>query len=411
VSYDKISTIAPVAGVRSGSHVLIGFAEAIPAPEVLFSLRSAGHRISVFTRKRGLPLERLSPERIIVLPAPEIDIAAAADALRAVMTGPEVPDLILPLDDASLWLIDAALGEDPRIVGATGARVRFALDKALQITAARAAGLTVAPTLVVRKPEDLDVPFDLPAIAKPSLAVQVNEGRLSKGSVKYLLTLGDVASLRGQLTKSSGEMEPLLVQSLITGVGEGIFGHATPEGVTAWSGHRRLRMMNPHGSGASACISAVPDLALRKAVSRFVLGVGWRGPFMMEFLRDADGTAWFMELNGRMWGSMALARRQGFEYPAWSVAASRDLHFSPVVFTPLTSPQVVRNLGRDVLHLAFLLRGPRSQFHVSSWPRFWRSFFGVMRPAHPRAFYNYDPAHRTFFLHEALWTIRRALRR
>ena len=43
-------------------------------------------------------------------------------------------------------------------------------------------------------------------------------------------------------------------------------------------------------------------------------------------LRDGEGTAWFMELNGRAWGSMALARRLGHEYPRWAVQAALGEH-------------------------------------------------------------------------------------
>jgi len=114
------SGLAPSAALPSAAHVLIGFAEALPAPEVLFSLRAAGYRISVFARTRGMPLERLSPERTIVLPAPEADVAATAALLRAAMTGPYAPDLILPLDDTGLWLTNTALDDDPWIAGATG---------------------------------------------------------------------------------------------------------------------------------------------------------------------------------------------------------------------------------------------------------------------------------------------------
>ena len=53
----------------------------------------------------------------------------------------------------------------------------------------------------------------------------------------------------------------------------------------------------------------------------------WRGMFMLEFLRAKDGTAWFMELNGRPWGSMALARRSGLEYPAWALRQLNDSRF------------------------------------------------------------------------------------
>ena len=41
------------------AHVLIGFAEALPAPEVVFSLLAAGHRVSAFARTGDMPAARL----------------------------------------------------------------------------------------------------------------------------------------------------------------------------------------------------------------------------------------------------------------------------------------------------------------------------------------------------------------
>lgn len=393
------------------AHVLIGFGEALPAPEVVFSLRRAGHSVSVFARASRIPIRHLvpehRPERLIVLPAPEQDTTAAIAALRAVMQAPDAPDIVLPLDDAGLWLADAALGPDARLAGATGAQVRIALDKELQIAAARRAGLAVLPTIVVRSPSDVDAVTAFPAIAKPALALGERDGKLGKGEAAYLSDRQSLAGLRARVTRDPA---PLLVQPLVAGVGEGVFGHATPEGVIAWSGHRRLRMMNPHGSGSSACMSLMPDEALRISVQAFLTDISWSGPFMVELLRDEEGTPWFMELNGRMWGSLALARRQGLEYPAWAVARTLAPAFRPSPPTPPQDPVVVRNLGRDLLHLLFVLRGPKSAFHRTGWPRFWHSAAGVFAPAHPRSFYNYDPAHRGFFLQEALWTVGKVLR-
>ena len=61
--------------------------------------------------------------------------------------------------------------------------------------------------------------------------------------------------------------------------------------------------------------------------------------------------------------------------------------------------------------MLFVLRGPKSAFHRDGWPRLADSAAGVLRPARLRAFYNYDPAHPLYPLRDALWTIRRALRR
>ena len=179
--------------------------------------------------------------------------------------------------------------------------------------------------------------------------------------------------------------------------------------VEAWSAHRRLRMMNPHGSGSSACQSLAADPELRVGCERFLQTVGWTGPFMMEFLRAADGTPWFMELNGRPWGSMALARRQGLEYPAWAVAAALDDRFTPPVPPAPTRPLTVRHLGRDLLHLLFVLKGPRTAFHRQTWPRLLPALAAVLRPARARSFYNHDPAYPGYVLRDAVATVRKAL--
>lgn len=201
---------------------------------------------------------------------------------------------------------------------------------------------------------------------------------------------------------------------LIHGVGEGVFGFVTDKGVLAWSGHQRVRMMNPHGSGSSACQALMPEAELCAQVTTFLEAIGWQGAFMVELLRDAAGTPWFMELNGRQWGSMALARRQGLEYPAWNVAACETADFVPTVPalpSNTARPLVLRNLGREILHLLFVLRGPKSTFHKEKWPKFWHSLCGVLKPSHPRLFYNYDASNRGYVLRDALWSVKKALKR
>ncbi len=131
---------------------------------------------------------------------------------------------------------------------------------------------------------------------------------------------------------------------------------------------------------------------------------------MMEFLRDPAGKLWFMEMNGRMWGSMALARRQGLEYPAWAVEAAQVPGFSPTVTKRTLIDNPVRNLGRDILHLLFVLRGPRTPFHRQTWPQFTHSLRDVFRPAPLRQFYNYDPAYRSYMFRDAIATVLGALK-
>ena len=391
-------------------HILIGFAEALPGPEVFFSLYDAGYRVSVFTREgANTPLARHLPlEAVHTLPAPERSIRAASDALAALMSRAGAADLVLPLDDAALWLVNDALPGDARIAGATDPQAAFALDKTQQITEAQAAGLSVPETVVVWDQGDLDQALPFPAIAKPALAIAVRAGAIAKDKVHYLPDRAAADRLAAEFTS---DMAPLLVQPLLAGTGEGVFGFAGPDGVTHWSGHRRLRMMNPHGSGSSACLSQDPSEDLQAACTRFLDSVGWRGPFMIELLRDPQGVRWFMELNGRMWGSMALARAQGLEYPAWAAAAALDPAFRPPPVASSEDQLELQHLGRDLLHLLFVLRGPKTDFYKADWPRFGHSLSSVLRAPGPRRRYNAHPDFPGFVWRDTLHTVLGALRR
>ena len=74
--------------------------------------------------------------------------------------------------------------------------------------------------------------------------------------------------------------------AVLNGVGEGVFGLALGNRLVCWSGHRRVRMMNPAGSGSSACVSVKPEPKICEIAERFLKAIGWQGMFMIELLRD-----------------------------------------------------------------------------------------------------------------------------
>ena len=158
-----------------------------------------------------------------------------------------------------------------------------------------------------------------PLVVRPAVAAEEQGGRLvTAGAAR---TCADA----GELDRSPGGVRPrLLADGAAPAAGNrrGRFrARDTGRGVVAWSAHRRIRMMNPAGSGSSACISIpVGRFACARRRESMLTRLEWSGLFMLELLRDGDGKRWFVELNGRAWGSMALARAVGLEYPAWAVA-------------------------------------------------------------------------------------------
>ena len=334
--------------------VLIGFAESLAAIECAWILLDAGYDIVAFTRRgRRPPLARSRRVDVREVTSPQLD-AAAAVADIGVLAGSVGASVVMPLDDDAVWLCDQTAasqpGSDVQVAGPIGPHATLALDKRLQLDVAASAGLRVPPTVVIEPGGRARVP-DTPApwIVKPALAAVAQDGRLRRGKANTAHCESDVAALIADAA------EPLLVQPRLIGTGEGVFGLAASGGVVGWSAHRRIRMMNPAGSGSSACLSIDVDPRLRDGSQLFVELADWRTLFMLEFLRTVDGIPWFMELNGRPWGSMVLARHRGLPYPAWAVQVALDPQLRPNEPQP-AAHVTARHLGRELLHVAFVAR-------------------------------------------------------
>lgn len=387
--------------------VVIGFAEALAAPEVLWSLVDAGYDVLAFARKdRHTALRHSRHVTIHDITAPERDCSAALAELNAFLKSSfdsmHAHHVLLPLDDVAVWLCSQIPASSGWVIaGARGSCAELALNKRLQIEAARAAGFNVPPTSIVSNVDELAArPRQFPVILRPADAVSVHENGLRKGR-NWICS--DEAELKVAQSTWKGN-GALLAQPFLEGTGEGVFGVATGNGIVAWSSHRRLRMMNPHGSGSSGCVSQAVPAEAKAPVAALIQSSGWRGLFMVELLRTQDGRLWFVEFNGRAWGSMALARRQSLEYPAWTVKLALDQSL-PSTVPPTTEGIVCRNLGRELMHVLFVLRGPQSRA-VRVWPSFWETLAGVFRFNRKGSFYNWRKDDWRVFLDDCWYTIR-----
>jgi hypothetical protein len=389
--------------------VVVGFAEAMSAPEATWSLIDAGFQVVAFARKGRVSALRHSRHvQVREIVAPETDAGAAQKELETLLLNlqdekPGAPLVLFPLDDSALWLASRASVPDGVLVaGPQGPSAAIALDKRLQAKVALAAGFQVLPfCAATTAAEVLKETRRLPLILKPADAVLLVNGRLRKGR-------GWICANEEELQKAVqlwAEKFPLLVQSYVPGTGEGVFGLATEEGVKAWSGHRRLRMMNPHGSGSSACISQGVSTELKACSQEFIRQAQWRGQFMIELLRDLSGQVWFLEFNGRPWGSTALSRRQGFEYPAWNVELTLNPKSRREFNIPPKADIVCRNAGRELMYPLFVLRGPKSKA-LTHWPSFWRALGDVVRFRRDDVFYNWRADDRNVFFRDCFYTVR-----
>ncbi len=399
----------PQAGSRE--TVLIGFAEALAAPEVVWSLVDDGFQVVAFARRGRATALRHS--RYVIcheICPPELDLQRSLSELTDLVksldnvTG-NVHKILFPLDDKAVWLCNSIQLQQPWLLaGPKEGAAELALNKHLQFRAASEAGFNVPNAILAHFAEEVfrfDAVESFPLILKASEAVPIRDGHVAEFP-KWICANREELE---RAVKQWAERTPLLVQKFIVGTGEGVFGLAASDGIRAWSGHRRLRMMNPQGSGSSACISESVSETLMSNTQRLIENTGWQGLFMIELLRDDFGKVWFVELNGRPWGSMALARRQGLEYPSWQVRLTMDPKSAAGGMAAGTPGVVCRNLGREFMHILFVIKGAKSKA-LTSWPSFSKTIREMFSVGRRDSFYNWRSDDIKVFLADVFYTLR-----
>jgi len=382
--------------------VVVGLGDAVSTPEVCFSLRDAGFRPLVACRTEGSSTAmRWIDVDTFNISDPEVDYDATRRDLMSALAGHAV-QYIFAADDAFLLIInDLQKSDDLQPVvhlGPGGAAADVALDKWVQVENARKAGFNVPDTKRSTMVSDVRQ-IALPFFMKPRYACEVEQGPSARRIAKRPSRLIESYDMYDDIVSKYTDHD-FLLQQPVYGKGEGYFGLYWDGSVKNPSAHERVRMIDPHGSGSSACASRKPHVAEAESTQKLLESIGWQGVFMFETLVDDTGERWFVELNGRSWGSLALARRLGFEYPGWIAMAASGATLPDV--KGAKDRLVVQHLGRDILHFLAVLRGPKTEMARKAWPGRLSTFLHVFLPTSPSRYYNYDPKHPLFFFRESM---------
>jgi hypothetical protein len=87
---------------------------------------------------------------------------------------------------------------------------------------------------------------------------------------------------------------------------------------------RRLLTIPPEG-GAGIYNETTDRRDIRDQGIAILERLGWHGPAQVEFKVDArDGTPTFIEVNGRLWGTLALAIHAGIDIPTMACRMAVD---------------------------------------------------------------------------------------
>jgi predicted ATP-grasp superfamily ATP-dependent carboligase len=243
-------------------------------------------------------------------------------------------------------------------------------DKLATLELARTQGVPVPRTEVVStvaEAREAAASLGWPVVVKPRASSARTDGRsVDHYEVTYA---EDLAALETEVGVLEGRSQ-VLMQEYRPGQGHGVElllhrGHP----LAAFQ-HRRLHEV-PITGGASAFRESVPlDPTLYSYSTRLLAELDWTGLAMVEFKLTEDGPL-LMEINGRPWGSLALAVKSGIDFPA----RMADLYLNGAPENgrpPDTSYEVgvrSRNLDLEMLWIASTLRGRQGRRLIAVPPR------------------------------------------
>jgi protein-tyrosine-phosphatase/predicted ATP-grasp superfamily ATP-dependent carboligase len=113
------------------------------------------------------------------------------------------------------------------------------------------------------------------------------------------------------------ELKPsrIIAQEVIPGSGTGAFLLRFGGKTYLRFAHRRLHEV-PYTGGVSSFRESIHDDELVSLGEALLTAIDYDGVAMVEFRRSAvDGKPYFLEINGRLWGSLALALHCGVDFP------------------------------------------------------------------------------------------------
>ena len=197
------------------------------------------------------------------------------------------------------------------------------LDKRETLARARGLGLSVPDSWQPRAGEDFGAraaALTYPVVVKwpDPMAVAVMLERQGLDLVKAEFAR-DAAALLGLLGRYDSLGVWPIVQGYCPGHGLGQMIHMEAGRATLCFQHRRLHEWPPEGGVSTLCMAEpIGHHQAQMAQSEALLAeIGWDGPAMVEYRHDpAMGRYWLMEINGRFWGSLPLARACGAHF-AW----------------------------------------------------------------------------------------------
>jgi predicted ATP-grasp superfamily ATP-dependent carboligase len=268
----------------------------------------------------------------------EVDSSAGLERQwLAALTSNPAPGVFLPVSDHGVELVVRnrhrleALGY---VCFETDASATLGmLDKGRSYELAAQVGVPTPKSLVLREPEDLEIPFDgfdFPFGLKPL------EGHLFRehtGSFEKLIVVGDREEL---LSRAAPLLEAgigLMATEIVPGGDDNLYGLYTYMGENGESfgdfTGRKLRQDPPH-FGVGCYVRQEDQAEVAELGLRLLREIGYRGFAHVEFKRDPrSGVFKFIECNARFSLQIGLLTASGLDFPLFAYRRALGIQAPP----------------------------------------------------------------------------------
>lgn len=166
----------------------------------------------------------------------------------------------------------------------------------------------IARKLNIPCPEMIENPslISFPAIIRPKKSRRIVENRVVADKLFYALSPRDLVSFNPDL---------YFTQEYVPGQGYGFYALFDEGRPKAYFMLKRIHEV-PFTGGPSSLRESVYEEKLKEYGLKILKELNWHGPAMVEFRKDfRDGKFKLIEINARLWGSLALPIYAGIDFP------------------------------------------------------------------------------------------------
>lgn len=207
---------------------------------------------------------------------------------------------------------------------ANNKKITFELAKSLRIP--------MPKTFPIRTMQDLETflpELQFPVVLKPASKTNI---QATSGGFSIKATYANSAEeLREKFSANAKADVDFLIQEFIPGEGGYGVGLLCEKGVPRVSFAFKRLHEYPISGGASTLRTGIHHPEMVKIAEKLLAGMSWDGVAMAEFKIDSrDNTPKLIEVNGRFWGSLALAVYSGVDFPYLLYRQTRQELLPPV---------------------------------------------------------------------------------